>query len=228
MVKESAKSEAKEPILSTLVAELRQERPDLSLSDIALLERLLDNREAIAIFERMDTEGYACWRILRVCLQANELLHSFKQIIDNLKRVLGDSKRLGELETLDRAIQQLSKFVEAEVSVQPASWLLTRIETPPEAVARMKGGLTLISDAIRVSATVARETRSRLGATRNTNGKAAERAAVGWLAEGVRGITGKANEALAVELATLIVGPDVTIDQVHGAAQTRDREWRQP
>lgn len=217
----------KAEVLKDLASEVRAVRSDLTKSDQALLDRMLADKRTVKRFEQLDAHGPHCWKILKACLQANELLQDFDDIIKRVRAKLGDSKRSGELEQLQHTVRRLKAFIKAEISTKPTGWLLARTCTPPESIARMLDGLSLLEGAIQSSTNVAKETRLRIGATRKVKGKAAaETAAIGWLAEGVKSATGKANEEIVVELATLIVGREVSIERVHEAARTRGREWR--
>ena len=88
---------------------------------------------------------------------------------------------------------------------------------------------------------VAKEDQMRFGATRKNGlakGKpiasdlaetiAPQNAAIGWLAEGVRRVTGKAHLRIVADLAEVILRTSLTLDRVRAAARTRDREWRRP
>jgi hypothetical protein len=85
-----------------------------------------------------------------------------------------------------------------------------------------------VKTVIRDRRRIAKETALRTGATRKTSGDAADTAAVGWLAEGVRRACGKPHHVPAAALAGIVLGFEVSVDQLREAERTRrEHEWRQ-
>jgi hypothetical protein len=91
----------------------------------------------------------------------------------------------------------------------------------------MNHGLNLLTDRIEAEWRIAREDSLRFGATRKSNiSKASQYAAIGWLAEGVHRITGRPHYREVCELAEVILGLAVSIDNARWCARQRKREWR--
>jgi hypothetical protein len=92
----------------------------------------------------------------------------------------------------------------------------------------MKRGLYLIAGYASAERRIATETQGRLGATRKVHFKrAAENAAIGWLAAEVRRLTGRPHHIAVAQLAGIIVKAEISEDRVVNALRVRKREWRQ-
>jgi hypothetical protein len=127
----------------------------------------------------------------------------YKRSIANIERLLKDTQK--------PALNRLTAYTMPDAN---------RIALEREALQSMK-------DRLDVQSRTAKETILRVGATRKSRGKrAAETAAIGWIAEGVKRITKKTNARLSADLAELILGCDVSLDRIDNAADTRKREWR--
>jgi hypothetical protein len=178
--------------------------------------------------------------ILKTCVDANLLARSFSnriQIVDEtLVRMVELSKAVA---TLRAFVKDLAPKRDEPPGSDPLS---SKITDPPGALEAMHYGLSLISSRIDASRRTAKEDELRLGATRK-NGLAEARSvaadsaetarrnsAIGWLAEGVHRITGKANLKPVTDLAQVILGITLTEDRVRSATRIRirKREWRRP
>lgn len=227
-VRKSGKTPGK-LILESLIAEMREHRPGLAERDKAFLERIAADPQASKVFEWFDGRGYPCTPILLVCLEAYELCRTFDATLKKSQRLLGKrNKKQNELERLRASLKQLTKFVEQELANVPDAWLPARTNSTPAQVAFMRTGLTLIDDEVRFLTRIAEESPGRIGATRKSRGQAATKAAIGWLTEGVKRVTGAANEEIIAELSEVVLETEVTVDQVHEAGRVRKREWRKP
>lgn len=214
-------------VLHRLVDDLRSKRPDLPKPDNTLLDRLLACRKVVAIFDQLEADGHSASTMLRLCLEANAVRHSFDAAVKDFRLWEGRSKQRGRQEDLSVALQKLQAFVDAEVAWEPTNWIASGVRVPEDEISRMKDGLVRIRKAVDFRGKMIKETALRIGATRKTQGKAADTAAIGWLAEGVQKITSAANEKLVAQLAEIILGSTVTAYRVHAAVRTRKREWRQ-
>ncbi len=227
-VRKSGKTPGK-LILERLIAEMREHRSVLAERDKAFLDRIVADLQAGQVFEWFDGRGYACMPILLACLEAHELRRTFAATLKRSQRLLSKrNKKQNELERLRASVKQLAKFVEQEVANAPSGWLPARTNTTPAQVTVMRTGLTMINDEVRFLARIAEESPGRIGATRKSKGQAATKAAIGWLAEGVKRVTGAANEEVVAELVDVVLGIESTVDQVHEARRVRKREWRKP
>jgi hypothetical protein len=177
--------------------------------------------------------------ILQTCIQADQLFRTFPQQIENAEKMLGRAK------DLDRAVVALRRIVD-ELSAEPPTFdlLSASIWYCGRDIAAMKQGLYLIDNLIEGRRRIANETRLRLGATRKLGrpkrgtgkkGQAAnavalaarQNAAIGFLAEGVRRVTGKTYLGAVRKIAEVILDTELSEDRVRNAARLRAREWRQ-
>jgi hypothetical protein len=177
--------------------------------------------------------------ILKTCVDADVLARSFSKRIQIVEETLVRMVELSEaVATLRTFVKELTPKRDEPPSNDPLS---SKITDPPGALEAMQYGLSLISKRIDASRYAAEEDKLRFGATRN-NGLAEPRSvaadpaetarqnsAIGWLAEGVRRITGKANLKPVTDLAQVILGITIlTEDRVRSATRIRKREWRRP
>jgi hypothetical protein len=170
-----------------------------------LLGRLADSSEAADAFQRLklkDRREEAA--ILTTCIQAEQLARTFRQRITNAEKTLERSDRFG------KAVAILSTFVDELIreqqETQAFDLLTAPILEPPDNIRNMKRGLYLIADRIEAAQRVAKEDLLRLGATRKKGLKtrrsiankqalqtASQNAVIGWLAQGLRRVTGEAH-----------------------------------
>jgi hypothetical protein len=145
----------------------------------------------------------------------------------NFENIIADAKRkLKEAPQYDRAIATVTALLK-EARTPPVNHLTAYTPPGPERSELESKALNSINDRLAVRTRIAKETILRLGTTRKSHGKkAAETAAIGWIAEGVKRITKRTNARLSADLAELVLGHEVSLDQVDNAAETRKREWR--
>jgi hypothetical protein len=203
-----------------LVAEF-QEAADQNLDEDekALIQRIAQSTEAPSIFAKVKDDQTAK-RLLSLCVEGYYLAKNFHRLIAEARRVLAAGQKY------ERAIADVEKLLK-----ETQSSTLNRLAayTLPDSnrIALEYEAMTSIKDRLAVQLRTANETILRLGATRKGREKrAADIAAIGWLAEGVRRITKSTNSRLSADLAELVLGCDVSLDRVDNAAETRKREWR--
>jgi hypothetical protein len=203
-----------------------------------VLSRLGSDLDAAKAFAKLKLKDESDERIiLSTCIAADALARSFSKRIADVEETLSRMARFSE------AVATLRTFVEQIASKRNdplASEMLSfRIYDPPGSIEAMQRGLYLMAGRIEMSHRAAQEDALRFGATRNTGlaesrsiesesaeTTARQNAAIGWLAEGVRRVTGKANLASVADLAQVILRTSLTEDRVRAAARTREREWR--
>ena len=142
---------------------------------------------------------------LTTCIQAHDLARTFPQRITKAKKTWARMLRL-----FTPAVELTVPVTELidEQENPPAFDLLSREPSaPPADIAAMWYGLNLIVADISGKGTAAKEDALWLGATRKSQIKqAGENAAIGWLSEGVRRVTGRAHFSAVRDLAEVIVG----------------------
>jgi hypothetical protein len=191
-----------------------------------LLNRLARKAaEAFELLNLRDQRDEAA--ILQTCIQADQLALTFPQRIKKAKETL--SKQ--QVERLDRAVATLRKFVERLVAKEkeaPAfDWLSPAI--PAGDIGAMNKGLYFIARRMEEDRRLANEDLLRLGATRKKSQTAnKQNAATGWLAEGVRRVTGEEHLEAVRKIAEVILKTELSRHRVRHAARLRNREWRQP
>jgi hypothetical protein len=193
----------------------------------AMLDRLAASKEAAQAFETILVGDSAnANRLLRACLETEELARTFKRNKSNSELIAEG----GRLDRLDKAVKELRSFVE-ETCRESTDQLEARIHYDREDIANINRGLHIVDDMIDVRRRVAKETMPRLGATRKLadGGKAGQTAAIGWLAASVRRISQQAHHGAVADLAQVILDSGVvTIDRVSKAELKQGREWRAP
>jgi hypothetical protein len=203
-----------------LIAEFQTAAADnLDEDERLLVQRIAGSVNAPAIFAKVKCD-IAVRRLLSLCVEVHFLAAHFNQLIANAQNAL-DRESSDRRATSD--IEQLLRDTQA-----PALNRMTAYEPPDrDKIELENAALRSIKDRLALRTRIARETILRLGATRKSRGrKAAETAAIGWMAEGVKRITKATNARLAADLAELVLGCDVSLDRVDNAADTRKREWR--
>jgi hypothetical protein len=192
-----------------------------------VLDRLVTGEraaEAAEAFAKFEADDRAARMILKACIEADLLIRSFPD------RLNTEQKSLSRLEQLDKSVADLSVFV-SELNQNPPDRLAAYAKYGDDDFGAMKLGLHLVREAIKDRRRIAVETPLRIGATRNTKGKAgkaAETAAIGWLAEGVRRACGDPHHEAAAVLAEIALDCRVSVDRLIEAERTRrERDWRQ-
>jgi hypothetical protein len=229
---------AKRRALSDAITAYRTAHNDsLDKAALDLLNRLFNSSNAAKAFRQLKPQDrYLCRGpavILLTCIEADHLARTFPHRIKTAEKMLAQIPRLVE------AVGTLRKFVGqvfAESKKDGTFDLLTAPILEPSAnIATMKTALDLIADRIDAEWRVAKEDMLRLGATqkRGAGNKALlrtarENAAIGWLAEGVRRVTGKMHLEAVRGIAQVLLQTELSGDRVRHAARSRDREWRQP
>lgn len=191
---------------------------------------MLDWPKAIsqpATFERLKlTNRSQEHRILITLIEAEQLARTFQ------KRITDRKLLLEKLDQVLESVTRLKAFVD-EIAAEQTDFtssdrLSAKIKEPAN-VNTMRQGLSLINDRVLAGQRVAKEDHGRLGVTRKSNMKqASQNAAIGWLAEGVRRITGRPHHLIVADLAQIVLNTEVSLDRVKQTLRVRSREWRQP
>jgi hypothetical protein len=203
-----------------LIAEFRKAAEgNLDDDEKLLMQRVAESDEAPTIFAKIKDDKIAK-RLLSLCFEAHFLAKNFNKLTSDARRALDrEAMYKRSIANIERLLKDTQK---------PALNRLTAY-TMPDAnrIALEREALQSMKDRLDVQSRTAKETILRVGATRKSRGKrAAETAAIGWIAEGVKRITKKTNARLSADLAELILGCDVSLDRIDNAADTRKREWR--
>ena len=225
----AAKAEPKSNRLQDALAAYRAAAGDrLDPEAAAVLDRLAGDECAAEAFAELGLNEAGACKILTICIEADELRRTFDRHIRRQTTMLSGHRRDGRLDRLSKAVAELRRFVN-ELDSQPDDRLSSSLRYDPSMIEEMKRGLYYIDDAIKARRTIAKETIPRLGATRKSvdSGKAAETAAIGCLAEGVRRCCGRPHRRAAADLAEVVLGCEVTIDRIREADRTRQRDWRE-
>ncbi len=194
-----------------------------------LLDRLEKSREAAEAFDQLgiltagDREA-----IVVTCIDTHVLARDFHTVIAEEKHFLK------VLDDLEKAVDNLRSFVQAEVVDKPVelsalfrTGLQVRTEFSFEDILAMRRGLGAVGIAISYRRRTAHETLLRWGTTRKTGGKAKITAAVGYFGDSVRRICERPHEAAAAELVSAVLERQIFVDQLHAAEATRLRSWRE-
>jgi hypothetical protein len=200
-------------------------------SDKRVFGRLMSNDrslEALAAITKTDSDLN---RVLLACLQSEDLARTFH------KRLANECEVIKRAEKLKKSITELASFLDQETSQSNLgrirndrlSAVITLHNDDKEKVLQ---AFDIVADVISARRRVASETLLRYGKTRNSapkNKKAAQTAAIGWLAEAIEKIAGKPLTRHVAVLAEAILGlrDVVTIERVREALKTRSaRDWR--
>ncbi len=217
--------------LRAVIAAYRGERWSFKLDKQAhdVLTRLADSREAAISFARLKLKDQREWKgtpsewesILTTCIWVDKLAREFSP------RVADEQKMLDRLEQYDNAVAELRGFVAQQTKSPSDDDLLTEsVVDEPAVIAAMTRGLDLIGGLIDLRRRIAKDTDSRLGATRDKHYKESpNNAAIQHLAEEVDKITGKPHRLEVATLAEVILGTtrSVTVDRVRGATRREER-----
>lgn len=208
-------------------AYLAEEKDTLDDPARRLLARLASSPEARQAFERLKLEQRRDEAaILNTCIQADNLARTFGP---RIKMANATAARMLRLWT---SVAELTVFLaelfdehEHPPQLDPLS---VPSEESPTNIAIMQHGLALISGRIVAGWRTAKEDVLRLGATRKANIKqAGENAAIGWICEGIRRVTGRAHFSAVRELAQVTLRVELDdLDRIRRCANVRKREWR--
>lgn len=204
-----------------------EQKDNLDHHALNLLARLAESSDAGKAFERLKVEDRCnVAAFLTTCIRAHDLARTFPQ------RIMKAKKTSARMLRLFTPAVELLVFVAELIDEQenpPAFDPLSReLSASPADISAMWHGLNLIAAYISGKATSAREEVLWLGATRKNQIKqAGENAAIGWLAEGVRHITGRARLSAVRDLAEVILDVEIDdLERVRRCARVRKREWR--
>jgi hypothetical protein len=186
-----------------------------------LMHRIAESPDAPDAFAEIK-DSATIKRLLWLCVEVRFLAAHFNEFIGNAESALEKAARD---ERAIAHVEELLKETQAPAVKRLAAYTLPdrpRIKLEREA-------LVSIKDRLAIRTRIAKETIFRFGATRKRHGpKAAEIAAIGWMAEGVQRITKQPNYNLVADLAELVLGCEVTMDRVKSAVGTRQGDWRVP
>ena len=212
-------------IMQAAVNRLLEVKPALSKRELALIARLDRDAEVHAAFSLMEDHARAN-ALLNTILQAAELQEKFPTIIEDAKRFLGSASNQGELERHEKAIDRLETFLQRLRTSEVGRVQAQQIEDAGT-LAAIREGQRALRSLIKTQRRIAEETIGRLGATRSSSAKnAANLAALGWLADGIRRLTGKPNRSLVAGLGQAVLQAPMTEDQVRVAERARLHDWR--
>jgi hypothetical protein len=206
--------------IRALLAEFQEAAAgNLDEDEKLLMNRVAKSVEAPEIFGKIG-DDVTIRRLLSLCLEVHSLAKNFNKSTGEAHRLLSRAP------AYERAIADIDELLKRTQT--PALERLQAYTLPdPDRIELERRALASIRDRLAVGVRTATETVRRLGATRKSHGrKAAETAAIGWMAEGVKRITGRTNSRLTADLAQLVLGCTVSLDRVDNAAETRKREWR--
>lgn len=212
-------------ILDDAIQVWRKEKPEPNENAQKVLARLARDERAAKAFAIMRPQPNPAFFIIDVCVQAELNARTFQIRIANMNR------RLKELQKAEEGLAVCRELI-TEIG-NPSDALSAHIRFEEQHVARLKLGLNEWRSAIDDCRRIALETAPRVGATRNRHGKdAGRRAAIGWLADGVRRQCKRPHYravALLAEVSLNLPKDRISEDQVRAAyaALTR-RDWRQP
>ncbi len=219
-----------------------------------VLERLYDNSRTAEAFAKIDPEPKAAYRIVNACVEAEINARTFKGLLRREQRTLKILQTAHDgLEAcgllfaeLDRPGDPLAAayLVDMPAKLVPLNAKVSR--SNPSRREILREGLAEWRGLVEARRSIARDTAARIGATRNVGAvsrkgekttrknrekKAAVRAAIFWLAAGVRGATGKTHMDAVATLAEITLAKSastITVDQVKAAYRGRTkRDWRQ-
>jgi hypothetical protein len=198
------------------------QKNDLDRHARDLLARLARDRLACDAIKQLQLDEIATARFLETCVQAEQAHRTFGERIKLEQEMLADG-----LQRLRQCAAKLTNFVE-QITKPPAETdrLSSEIVCSVHQRALLKHAFAIINDLIEAREHVARGTLLRLGFTRDHYiAKAAENAAIGTLAQGVRLITGKAHQPEIAKLVKIILGIDIGRERIRHAEHIVSR-WR--
>jgi hypothetical protein len=248
MIRGAYVGQTRSPKAIVLREAIKRYRQCLRGRERELLLRLVDNSAAIEAFARLDLGENGLERVLVACIEADELFRTFRE------RISAESNLLARLEPLNKALAALRKFVYEEAQLDPVAakktlsspyyaWgqmkphikslsdsdrLRSHIYQSEEDIVAMRHGLDLIAELVKQRGIDALRTKKRLGGTRKSKIKQArENASLGWLAAGVRSVTGRPHLRAVADLAQAMWNIEVDQDRVRRGETLTKREWRQ-
>ncbi|MEA2911102.1 MAG: hypothetical protein QOJ15_3183 [Bradyrhizobium sp.] len=182
--------------------------------------RLKNSPEAMAALHAIASPSDRGALILRACIEAEYLKRTFAVKITAARAMRG------KLDGLAVALQDLRSFVE-EIAAgpdrdDPIPYSIIVYEAE---IAAVKQSFDKVDRWIAAIRGISNGTAPKLGATRKANqDRAAETAAIGWLASAVKGICGRPHFGHVSMLATaaLKTAETVSIDRIRGALKTRE------
>jgi hypothetical protein len=196
---------------------------------VELLAHLADSLDAAKAFERLKLKDLSeTTEILKICIEADDVACTFQQ------RVIKAKKTSARMFRIFTPVADLLVFVaelidekENPPAIDPLS---TEISEPPENVRLIWHALSLLASHISSKGRSAEEELLKLGATRKSQiAQAPENAAIGWLAEGVRRVTGRPQFSAVRDLAEVVMGTEIPdLERVRRCARARQRKLRKP
>jgi len=189
---------------------------------LLVLTRLKTNEHGLVseAFDAFNVDNQGCIKIVRACIEAENLKRTFP------KKVEAEKATLKRISNAKRAIETLKSFMK-EVEAGPKDDLDAFILYDDMDMSAAKHGLYIIETAVQLRERITFETPRRLGATRKLGGTAAVTAAIGWLAEAIRKISGEPHHNATAQLASVVLDHEISSDRVREAERTRlDRDWR--
>lgn len=178
-----------------------------------LLSRLSDNPDAIrALVRLLPKSKNKTDEILSICIEADELARTFPQWIAQAARELARADRA------DKAVAILRQYIDeadAKPVPFPSDLLSYAVYESPADLPQVQEALDLIARRIGWLRGVAELAIAQIGATRKSrNKKAAEIAAIWFLAARVHGAVGRRHFSEVADLAEAIWGVGLTEDQL--------------
>lgn len=198
-----------------------EQQGKLNHQGLELLERLANSSDAAKAFERLKLKDGHERKFLMLCILVEELARTFPA------RISTGRKMPARLKRLDEAISNLRLFLQEQMK-QPfllipktgllPMWGLHPIMVSPDdfdAVNAMMRGLHLIEDLIETRRRACKTVMSAWRATRKKHIENAPNiAAIRFLAEETRRLTGKPHKQELHELAPVILGADLSDESV--------------
>jgi hypothetical protein len=168
-------------------------------------------------------------RVLLSCFQYEEIARTFNETMAKEREIIERTEKI------KNSVNELASFLDQEIS-NPGRMIRDRLSAvitlSNEDKERLFTALITMADTISARQRVAHETILRYGATRKSapqNKKAAQTAAIGWLADSIERIAGKPVTSHVAVLAEAILETTdiITVERVRKALKTRrGRDWR--
>lgn len=193
---------------------------------MSLIDRLAKDRIARRLLKEVHSDGKSVAGIVLACIEAHELLLNFTAFVTHERALLGNARAKGELKDLETCVSRLRTFIVTEVNQQPKRPMTAGIYYDAKDERAIYEGLHRLEDAVKTRRRTAEENLRRCGVTRKVQGKAAETAAIGWLATGIERVVGRADFNLTSGLAQSIIGQEVSVFRAREAKRTHQRDWR--
>lgn len=167
-------------------------------------------------------------KIIACCAEAVALCERFHKIVS------AEDAIPSRMNDLKEATSKLDRFI-CEIAAGPDSPLEARIRLSPDEADNLRIALSTIGILIDGRHRVAEQTKIRLARTRNwATEDAGENAALAWLGDGVRSITGGPNRPHVATLGGIVLRikpEEATVDRVREASRKRQKiaaeiDWR--